>query len=61
MYTVLIVSVTLSNQAFTGNIVEKPASQHTEQAHSQVCVSRYVELASWPEVHLRPSNFTVAR
>lgn len=38
-YHVLIVSLILSNQAFTGNIVEKPASTKTEQATSQVCAS----------------------
>lgn len=48
-YHVLIVSVILSNQAFTGNIVEKPASQKTEQATSQVhvCVSLY-DAFLWP-------------
>ena len=46
LYHVLIVSVMLSNQAFTGNIVEKPASQKTEQGTSQVCVSLHEELAS---------------
>lgn len=58
-YHVLIVSVILSNQAFTGNIVEKPASQKTEEATSQVCVSLYEELASWCDIHLHPSNCAV--
>ena len=36
-YRVLIVYIILSNQAFTGNIVEKPVLHNSEQATSQVC------------------------
>lgn len=38
-YLALIVYIILSNQAFTGHIVEKPALQNSEQATSKVCVS----------------------